>query len=325
MASQRPAPELDFLSPPDVFDPQLLLASLNVPVPFNDIRPLDNLSKCVSLLPGAAPAAGLPKQPHRRPLQSGQPPPSGKQVLHTRGAAEAECHGSSLQSATAQAGVDQPLPMAFGASGMRGARGASKAPSRRRQSSAESADEPRKSLARQWAETFQGDGPLGESGLARWRSRRVRVVVRRQFGLRGWYEGELRTYDRHWNMLLTNVAEHAVVVDQIAASTEGLDAAIKSGRPSQASPRRDSDSPRWLKQSIPQLLLRGDCVVSVCDARKAANAWRAQGGESGRFTLPGCTPSMGMVGGTSGTHFIAAFERLAVAAINKSMKGSNLA
>jgi cold shock CspA family protein len=51
----RPPPELDFLSPPDVFDVERALdITRSVTVPFADVRPLDNLAACARLLPGAA-------------------------------------------------------------------------------------------------------------------------------------------------------------------------------------------------------------------------------------------------------------------------------
>jgi len=225
MSRRRPPPALDFLSSPDVFDPELALTAEHVAIPFDDILPLDNLSKCVSLLPGAAPAPAARPRVARsadRTANPAGPAPPAPSVRH--------CVASSSSSLPS----DDTLPSAFGPPAA---------------SRSEPQQEKKRSLAQQWAESFQGAGPLGEAGLARWRSRRVRVIVRRQFGVRGWYEGELRcphtpgplkppmppaaphstataaapkvtsippwphrrTYDHQWNLLLTNVTEQTVV------------------------------------------------------------------------------------------------------------------
>lgn len=74
-------------------------------------------------------------------------------------------------------------------------------------SSAHKADQP-KALIVQWRDSFK-DGPI--SLLRRLHHRPVRVVVRRQYGVRGWCEGQLQLFDRHMNLVLLEVTEHFVL------------------------------------------------------------------------------------------------------------------
>eukprot|EP00316_Scyphosphaera_apsteinii_P001900 CAMPEP_0119330416 /NCGR_PEP_ID=MMETSP1333-20130426/78216_1 /TAXON_ID=418940 /ORGANISM="Scyphosphaera apsteinii, Strain RCC1455" /LENGTH=289 /DNA_ID=CAMNT_0007339801 /DNA_START=276 /DNA_END=1145 /DNA_ORIENTATION=- len=104
-------------------------------------------------------------------------------------------------------------------------------------------------LSQQWSQSFQ-DGPLGL--LSKWKRKRVRVLVRRQHGLRGWYEGQLQLFDRHWNMLLLEVTEHAVDLQP-----DVLELPLRSEQ-------NLALSACWKQQHVNQLLLRGDSVVSVC-------------------------------------------------------------
>jgi small nuclear ribonucleoprotein (snRNP)-like protein len=232
---------------------------------------------------------------------------------------------ASVPVAACAPGSGQASPAAFG----RTARDADSSSSRDAPQAAQDEQllpEEKKSLAQRWAESFQGEGPLGAAGLGNWRWRLVRVVVRRQYGVRGWYEGRLTAYDRHWNMLLTDVTEQAVAghcppptAGGAAAhvrprrgggeGVEGLHTGGGSGAP------RGSVSPAgtpWRRTSIPQLLLRGDSVVSVCDARVAANAARSQN----------CSPNqVGSHAGGPGL-VMAAFERLGLAALEMARAAS---
>ena len=67
-----------------------------------------------------------------------------------------------------------------------------------------------KPLLAQWRESFV-EGPL--CLLRKLHHRPVRVLVRRQFGLRGWCEGQLQLFDRHMNLVLLEAVEHFVQAD----------------------------------------------------------------------------------------------------------------
>lgn len=339
MARRRPPPALDFLSPPDVFDPKLALTAEEAAVPFDDIRPLDNLAKCVHLLPGAAaaPAAARSRSTtcsafaagSRRQAPATAQRSSSSAEAHGISAAAMAQHGASCSEAHfISAAVCAPcsslaLPTAFGRS-TRESDSSCDAPRAARDE--RNVPEAKKSLAQQWAESFRGEGPLGEAGLGRWRWRRVRVVVRRQYGVRGWYEGALATYDRHWNMLLTDVTEQTVAGHHPPPSAGdaaadalprcGGDGGGGVGGPSGGGGFGAPGRPRspaataWKRTSIPQLLLRGDTVVSVCDARKAADAAvRSQNCsyEHGQARAGGAAGGPGLIA--------AAFERLGLAAL----------
>ena len=64
------------------------------------------------------------------------------------------------------------------------------------------------SLTTQWSHSFR-EGPT--SLLRRLQNRAVRVVVRRQHGLRAVCEGKLKLFDRHLNLVLGSASEEAVL------------------------------------------------------------------------------------------------------------------
>jgi small nuclear ribonucleoprotein (snRNP)-like protein len=107
---------------------------------------------------------------------------------------------------------------------------------------------------------------------------RVRVVVRRRRGLRGWCEGLLQLYDRHFNLVLADAVEHTAAFGLVESDAAGVDEAW-----------------RWVRRTAAQLLVRGECVVSVCSAvgppetglhapaqhallQRAAEGWATEGG-----------------------------------------------
>lgn len=107
---------------------------------------------------------------------------------------------------------------------------------------ASAAESGRQKLTAQWREQFV-EGPLGALGkLVR---RRVRVVTRHESGLRGWCEGQLLLCDRRFDLLLADAVEHFV----------------SSGS--------DGGARQWQARRSPQLLLRGDGIVSVCELTEA--------------------------------------------------------
>lgn len=121
------------------------------------------------------------------------------------------------------------------------------------------------SASRQRAQTFSQqlkdsfpDASLGI--LRKWKHQRVRVLIRRKHGLRGWYEGRLQLFDKHWNMLLLEVTEHSVEIRsdfwphlRVDALEPPLNAA--EGLESLAC---------WKQQHIKQLFLSGDSIISLC-------------------------------------------------------------
>ena len=86
-------------------------------------------------------------------------------------------------------------------------------------------------------------GPL--SLLRQLHRQRVRVILRRRHGLRGWCEGLVQLYDRHLNLLLGEATEH------VAAFANAED---------------NEPAWRWVQRTASQLFVRGDCIVSVCSA-----------------------------------------------------------
>lgn len=53
----------------------------------------------------------------------------------------------------------------------------------------------------------QTEGPLGQLQLWLTDRTRVKVIIRKNHGVRGSVTGVLRLYDKHWNLTLTDVEE----------------------------------------------------------------------------------------------------------------------
>jgi small nuclear ribonucleoprotein (snRNP)-like protein len=212
-------------------------------VPFPDVAPLDNISACRRLLPDSS-------EDVVRCAEHPRPPPKDA--------------GSTSADAA-------PPPSHASGSGHR---------------------VERPPLSAQWRASFE-DGPL--SVLKALRRQRVRVVVRRQFGLRGVVEGQLEVFDRHWNLVLTQVVERWVQLEYTEAAEGGGAGASEAGGAGSrdrasaeradsagsvaAAPPASSDTVgEWRQRSSPQVLVRGDCIVSVC----ALLAPAAEAGPAGR-------------------------------------------
>ena len=172
-AAQMPPKTLNLLSPE--FDPVEALAAETIPLPFPTVTPLDNISKCRRLLPESASAA-----------------------------IKAEHH---LVPGSKHAGAPKPPPppggdaVDDGTSTVEDAAGSS---------SAKDAASPKPTLSAQWSQSFQ-EGPLSMLKKLNRQKQRVRVVVRRQFGVRSVCEGQLQLFDRHLNLVLSRVTESAVI------------------------------------------------------------------------------------------------------------------
>ena len=116
----------------------------------------------------------------------------------------------------------------------------------------------RQKLTAQWREQF-AEGPIG--ALGRLVKRRVRVVTRHESGLRGWCEGKLLLCDRRFDLLLADAVEHFVA-----------ESAADHGR-------------QWQERRSPQLLLRGDGIISVCELTAACSAARMDRAAFGKLLL----------------------------------------
>ncbi|KAL3925394.1 MAG: hypothetical protein SGPRY_003657, partial [Prymnesium sp.] len=142
--------------------------------------------------------------------------------------------------------------------------------------------EPKLSLNAQWA-TRLTEGPLRL--LRRLQHARVRVIVRRQYGLRSACEGQLVTFDRHFNLVLRGVRERAVVQPAVSSleracwpRAQWQDRCYELLTPhvSRGTAIQIQLSPplKSMYRSLGQLLVRGDCVVCVsvapCDAQPLA-------------------------------------------------------
>ena len=117
----------------------------------------------------------------------------------------------------------------------------------------------------------------GASGMLRkLRQRRVRVIVSREDGVRGWMEGRLELYDAHLNLVLRDVREEFVELSQVDAGATCASGSV-GGAPCV-----------WRSRRLAQLLLRGDSVVSVSALpaeptyKVAAAALWTRAGESAR-------------------------------------------
>lgn len=164
--------QLNLLSPD--FDPELALDVPQIRLPFPSENPLDNITRCRRLLPQSAEAA-IADERHRK-LGS-------KHQLAQKSAAAAP----AMDSATVT-DAEAPVTVVAGSPSVD--------------------DGAAVPLIKQWGASFR-EGPL--SMLRSLHHRTVRVVIRRQHGLRAVCEGQLQLFDRHLNLLLVNGSEEAVL------------------------------------------------------------------------------------------------------------------
>lgn len=141
------------------------------------------------------------------------------------------------------------------------------------------------------------DGPFGVLRKCLDEKARVRVMTRRIAGVRGTCTGYLRAFDKHMNMVLIDVDEdylqvyfEDVLVDDIDASPRSLpkgwsrrtavDGTVyfqhMSGFQQVEPPERPRIRKRRVEQEksrhLKQVLIRGDCVISVARVIKISGA-----------------------------------------------------
>ncbi|XP_011291821.2 uncharacterized protein LOC101895474 [Musca domestica] len=105
---------------------------------------------------------------------------------------------------------------------------------------------------------------------------RIHVVVRKEKGIKGYVEGVLKLYDRHWNLLLTEVEEcythrkHKFCEDNIVLPTSEDNREDCSQRLRELGIKLPKQIVKSLNRKtveirrfLPQLLLRGEQVVLV--------------------------------------------------------------
>jgi len=111
------------------------------------------------------------------------------------------------------------------------------------------------------------EGPM--SLLKGWlqRRERVKVCIRGVKSIRSWCTGEVRAFDKHFNLLLGNVVEE-FVVDQDKKEEEGdsgdddYSSTLHKKRKAASS---QSVTPR--RRRVGQMFIKGDGVVLICSAK----------------------------------------------------------
>lgn len=117
----------------------------------------------------------------------------------------------------------------------------------------------------------QSEGPFKK--LQEWvlNERSVKVIVRKEHGIKGYVEGKIKMFDRHWNLLLVDVLEclemrkYKYAENKLVMHTEPQDCSellknlgIKLPEQSVKSLGRKKVE---IKRHLPQLMLRGEHVV----------------------------------------------------------------
>ncbi|XP_013115569.1 U7 snRNA-associated Sm-like protein LSm11, partial [Stomoxys calcitrans] len=107
---------------------------------------------------------------------------------------------------------------------------------------------------------------------------RVHVVVRKEKGIKGYIEGTLLMFDRHWNLLLANVLEcyshrkHKYAQDNIVLPKETYDCTSSLRQLGIQMPKQTIKSLNrktiQIQRQLPQIFLRGEQVVLVYPARE---------------------------------------------------------
>ncbi|CAM9136525.1 unnamed protein product [Phaeothamnion confervicola] len=218
-----PAARLDFRSPH--FDAALALRTPGLRPPVLNVQALDNTSKFVHLLPGAAPPRERRAKPPTgaRAAEAGAVSSRSSAVGAAAGVAAATGAGAGLTAAAiaaAVAGVAMDVaaeaPAAATAGAAAGAAAAAAAVPRARNEPF--AGNPVTTIA-----SGLRTGPYSLLTKSLEERHRVRVMIRRVNSVRGTCEGLLLAFDKHMNMVLLDVTERYIawVLPAIAQATAG--------------------------------------------------------------------------------------------------------
>ncbi|XP_023297104.2 U7 snRNA-associated Sm-like protein LSm11 [Lucilia cuprina] len=119
----------------------------------------------------------------------------------------------------------------------------------------------------------QSEGPIKQLQQFVKESRRIRVLVRKEHGIKGYIEGELKMFDRHWNLLLTDVLEcleqrkYKYAEDNLVNHQQPEDCSYVLDQLGITLPQQSVKSLSRkrveVKRHLPQLLLRGEQVVLI--------------------------------------------------------------
>ncbi|XP_075165875.1 U6 snRNA-associated Sm-like protein LSm11 [Haematobia irritans] len=102
---------------------------------------------------------------------------------------------------------------------------------------------------------------------------RIRVMVRKEKGIKGYIEGTLEMFDRHWNLLLVDALEcyiqrkHKYTEDNLVLPIENHDCSQRLRQLGIKLPKQEVKSLNRktveIKRYLPQIFLRGEHVVLI--------------------------------------------------------------
>ena len=119
----------------------------------------------------------------------------------------------------------------------------------------------------------QAEGPLKQLQHFVNEGKTVKVIIRKEHGIKGFVEGVLHMFDRHWNLLLTNVEEcleqrkYKYIEDKLVCSQPSQDCSNLLKELGITLPKQTAKSLGRkrveIRRYLPQLFLRGEHVVLV--------------------------------------------------------------
>lgn len=119
----------------------------------------------------------------------------------------------------------------------------------------------------------QAEGPLKHVQLFMKEGRKVKVLIRKEHGIKGYVEGIIKIFDRHWNLLMVDVLEcleqrkYKYVEDKLVTHIEAQNCSYRLQQLGILLPQqivKSMDRKRVeIKRHLPQLLLRGEHIVLI--------------------------------------------------------------